>query len=49
METLEKLKNMEEFLWINPNYIEYKEALNRMPISLAEVEDAEKRLTRFAP
>ena len=49
METLEKLKNMEEFLWINPNYIEYREALNRMPISLAEVEDAEKRLTRFAP
>ncbi|MDY0235681.1 MAG: D-serine ammonia-lyase [Gudongella sp.] len=49
MDVLEKLKNMEEFLWINPNYIDYEDAKKRLPISLAEVEDAEKRLTRFAP
>lgn len=49
MDVLEKLKRMEEFLWINPNYIDYKEAAKRMPISLSEVQDAEKRLQRFAP
>ena len=49
MDTLGKLKRMEEFLWINPNYIEYEEAKKKLPISLSQVEDAEKRLTRFAP
>lgn len=49
MDTLGKLKRMEEFLWINPNYTKYKEAKRKLPISLSQVEDAEKRLTRFAP
>lgn len=48
MDTLEKLKKMEEFLWINPNYIKYEDAIKKLPISLSEVEDAEKRLRRFA-
>ena len=49
MEVLEKLKSMEEFLWINPNYLEYNEAKKKLPIDLSEVEEAEARLQRFAP
>jgi D-serine dehydratase len=49
MGVMEKLKNMEEFLWINPNCIKHDEAIKKLPISLAEVKEAEKRLTRFAP
>lgn len=49
MDTLEKLKSMKEFLWINPNYVDYEEASKKMPISLSDLEDAERRLARFAP
>lgn len=49
MEVLEKLKNMEEFLWLNPNYLDYQEAIEKMPISISEVEEAQERLRRFAP
>lgn len=49
MDVMEKLKGKEEFLWVNPNSLNYEEAIKKMPISLAEVEEAERRLIRFAP
>lgn len=47
---LSDLKNMHETLWINPKRSSnIKAALENSPLKLSDIEDAQKRLKRFAP
>lgn len=48
---LEKLKNKEEMLWLNPYYLPFAatDAIHSLVVSDEDIEDAEKRLSRFAP
>lgn len=46
---LEKIKNGEEVLWINPGKIPFREASKDLPLTEEDIEDARKRLERFAP
>ena len=48
-ETVEKIVGKKEFVWINPNEIDYSEYEKELPISDEELKDAEERLKRFAP
>ena len=48
-ETVEKIVGKKEFVWINPNEIDYSEYEKELPISDEELKDAEERLIRFAP
>ena len=48
-ETVEKIAGKKEFVWINPNEIDYSEYEKALPISDEELKDAEERLVRFAP
>ena len=48
-ETVEKIVGKKEFVWINPNEIDYLEYEKELPISDEELKDAEERLVRFAP
>lgn len=48
-ETVEKIAGKKEFVWINPNEIDYSEYEKELPISDEELKDAEERLVRFAP
>ena len=48
-ETVEKIAGKKEFVWINPNEIDYLEYEKELPISDEELKDAEERLVRFAP
>ena len=46
---IKKMSKGEEITWINPRLSDYKTSLNDSPLSLADVNDAEDRLLRFAP
>ncbi|MBQ0017630.1 MAG: D-serine ammonia-lyase [Clostridiales bacterium] len=46
---LEKLKNAEEVVWINPEKLTAEEGLARIEFSEADIDDAAARLVRFAP
>lgn len=46
---VKKLRRAEEVSWINPYYGKTQEALKDIELSMADVEDAAKRLARFAP
>lgn len=47
---IEDLKHMKETLWINDSMAEdIHEALNKCPLSLNDITDADARLRRFAP
>ncbi len=48
-QVLQKLKSQEEFLWTNPDLTAFSQADFGCPLSLSQIEDAEKRLARFAP
>lgn len=48
-ETVEKIVGKKEFVWINPNEIDYSEYEKELPISDEELKDVEERLKRFAP
>lgn len=48
-ETVEKIAGKKEFVWINPNEIDYSEYEKELSISDEELKDAEERLVRFAP
>ena len=48
-ETVEKIAGKKEFVWINPNEIDYLEYEKELPISDEELKAAEERLVRFAP
>lgn len=49
MNDIDKLKCREPFLWINPNKISSEKALSRQRLSLNDIQEAYKRLKRFAP
>lgn len=46
---LKELRAGEEVFWLNPFYGQFKDAISAIPLSLKDVEDAQERLTRFAP
>lgn len=46
---LEKIKKGEEVLWINPRKIPCQEASEDLPLTEEDIEEARKRLERFAP
>ena len=46
---IEKLKNKEDLLWINPDLLDIDLALSQCELSMEDIIDAEKRLARFAP
>lgn len=47
--TIENLKKMKDFIWINKEKINYKEFEKKLPITDEKIKDAEERLKRFAP
>ena len=49
MDIIDRLKKTEELIWYNPNYTEFNEVKDELPISLDDVKEAEERLRRFAP
>lgn len=48
-ETVRKIAEMEELVWINPKEMNYSEYEKNLPVSDEELKDAEERLARFAP
>ena len=46
---IEKLRNLEEVLWINDRKISADEAFKACPLGMDDIKDAEARLARFAP
>jgi len=46
---MDDLRAARETLWINPDYTDARTALEQCPLTLADVEDAARRLERFAP
>lgn len=48
-ETLKRAAREEEQLWINPDLTGAEEALGRLSFGMAEIQEALKRLERFAP
>lgn len=44
---IEMLKTNEVF-WLNPNYLNYESAVTKIPLTEADVRDAEERLQKFA-
>lgn len=46
---LEKLISTDEVIWLNSKLQKYENALQKLPLTKADVEDAEERLKRFAP
>jgi len=46
---LNKIKTYQPVFWRNPNKEETAKALKHIPLGLMDIEDAEKRLQRFAP
>ena len=48
-ELLKKIAAQEEVFWLNENLEDSKTALSKINLSMSDIEDAEKRLARFAP
>ena len=46
---LEKMKSLEEVFWFNPTIQTAQNSLKKAPLTLADIQDAEQRLNRFAP
>ena len=46
---LADLKEAKEIVWINPDKVITAEGLARSPLGMADIDDAEERLKRFAP
>jgi D-serine dehydratase len=46
---LEKMKSLDEVFWFNPNIQNGQNGLKAAPVTLADIQDAEERLKRFAP
>ncbi|MBO6061978.1 MAG: D-serine ammonia-lyase, partial [Clostridia bacterium] len=49
MDDLSLLKYGAPYLWRNPNKKPAAEALKKLPFTLADIEEADARLRRFAP
>ncbi|MEH7401012.1 MULTISPECIES: D-serine ammonia-lyase [Bacillaceae] len=46
---LKKLMNLEEYLWLNPNFETFQKVMKMSPLTQDDVNDADDRLKRFAP
>lgn len=46
---LQRMKENEEVVWINPDKKSFQESVQNCELTMDDVEDAEKRLERFAP
>ena len=46
---LQKMQRGEEVVWINPDLCSFETAEKNTELTMADIEDAEKRLERFAP
>ena len=46
---VEELRRKQETVWINPEKKPFSEAVKKEKLTMDDVEDAEKRLERFAP
>ncbi|WML37576.1 D-serine ammonia-lyase [Clostridium sp. OS1-26] len=46
---MDKIICTEEVFWTNPKYGKFEDAIKKIPLSEADVKDAEERLKRFAP
>ena len=46
---IKKLKNQEEFLWVNPEITSYTQADFGYPLTAQQILEAQQRLERFAP
>lgn len=46
---LKKMQAAEEVIWLNPDKIPYADVKNSCELAMADIEDAEARLQRFAP
>lgn len=46
---LKKLIELEEYLWLNPNFEMFQKAIKKSPLTQDDVNDANERLKRFAP
>lgn len=49
MEIIEILKSLKETIWYNPNYADFNQIKDSLPIKMEEILDGEARLKRFAP
>ncbi len=49
MDSLDLLKLSAPQLWLNPNKLPAAEALEKLPFSIKDIEEADARLRRFAP
>lgn len=48
MDLINELRYMREVMWTNPGYMDFNDFVDSIPVTEAEVKDAEKRLNRFA-
>lgn len=46
---LNELKNAEEVIWYNENYVDFERIKDSLPVSYDDIKEAEERLIRFAP
>ncbi|MDY3918603.1 MAG: D-serine ammonia-lyase [Candidatus Limivivens sp.] len=46
---LKEMQKGEEVIWVNPDKVSFTESMRECELSMADVEDAEERLKRFAP
>lgn len=49
MDLINDLKALKEVLWYNPNYKDFEEIKDSLPVNIKEVLEAQERLKRFAP
>ena len=46
---LQKMKENEEVVWVNPDKKSFQQSTRDCELTMADVEDAQRRLERFAP
>ena len=46
---IRRMQQEEEIIWINPDKAGYEKSMENSELTMADVEDAESRLQRFAP
>lgn len=46
---VKKMQKGEEVIWLNPDKVSFEESRKDCELSMADVDDAEERLKRFAP
>ena len=49
MKIIDDLKGLKETIWYNPNYKEFQNVIDGLPVNIEDVKEAEARLIRFAP